>query len=167
MKTIPLTQGKVAMVDDEDFEDLSKSKWYALWQGHVRSYYAIRGIWNGRNMSSERMHRRILGLESGDKRQVDHINHDTLDNRKENLRIVTHRENQENRRNKSKHGVGVYKNKSGFQVMVYADGKLHYLGMFRTTNDATEARNRFLELRRRLRNVKNYIAHRADAGAEV
>ena len=99
MKKIPLTQGQVALVDDADYEWLSRWKWCAMWCSSTDSFYAVRHIRlpNGK-WTTLRMHRAILGLERGDSRQVDHENHDTLDERRENLRIVTHQENQWNQR---------------------------------------------------------------------
>jgi hypothetical protein len=98
MKEIKLTQGKVAMVDDEDFEFLNQWKWNAHkchnWKGD--NYYSERGI-HQRGRKPEiiiiSMHRLIMGVERNDKRKVDHINHNTLDNRKENLRVCTNQQN--------------------------------------------------------------------------
>ncbi len=83
MKTIPLTQGKVAMVDDEEFVRLSKSKWY--WDGH----YVVRG----RNPTI-RMHREILKPPSG--MNIDHRDHNGLNNQKSNLRFCTTAQNMAN-----------------------------------------------------------------------
>lgn len=81
MKTIVLTQGKVALVDDGDFEFLSKFKWHAHKDRHT--YYARAK----RGGATLRMHRLICGdPEPGF--VIDHINGDGLDNRRENLRIV-------------------------------------------------------------------------------
>lgn len=90
------------------------------------------------------MHRVIMGLEPGDKREVDHINRDKLDNRKSNLRIVTSGENNRNRSKKKKKSgsrfLGVSKNKSGFMARMYDfDGNQVYLGNFRHEVDAAEA----------------------------
>lgn len=101
MKLIPLTKGYHAMVDDEDHEWLSQHKW------HVQDG---RLVYAGRKLGGYAllMHRKIMGLERGDKRQVDHINGNGLDNRKENLRICTHIENCRNSR-KSKRGASMFK----------------------------------------------------------
>lgn len=86
MKEILLTQNQVALVDDADFEWLSQWKWYAIWSPGIKGFYAVRRgrLPDGRR-SLIRMHRQILGLDMADKRQGDHVNHDTLDNRRENL----------------------------------------------------------------------------------
>ena len=99
MKQIELTQNQVTIVDDSDFEQLSKHKWQAWWNKCTRSFYAIR---NGRKADGKRikvsMAREILGLKRGDKLQADHRDHNTLDNRRANLRIVTCQQNHFNRK---------------------------------------------------------------------
>ena len=82
-KTIPLTQGKVAIVDDADFDWLNQWKWYAI---HRRSiwYAETRDRSTGRCI---RMHRLITKVQPD--LQVDHRNRDGLDNRRCNLRCCT------------------------------------------------------------------------------
>jgi hypothetical protein len=80
-KIISLTRGKEAIVDDEDFEYLSKFKW--CYCGGERQNYAIRGISN----TTIRMHTEIMKPPKG--LVIDHINGNGLDNRKINLRICT------------------------------------------------------------------------------
>jgi hypothetical protein len=97
-RTIPLTKGKVAIVDAADYDWLMQWNWWASKHRKSPSFYALSAkVINGR-LRTLSMHRVILGLDFGDKRQGDHINHDTLDNRRTNLRVVT---NQENSFNKS------------------------------------------------------------------
>lgn len=98
MKQISLTQDKVALVDDADYEELSKHKWYAL-RHHSGNFYGVRHSTtvNGKRYLI-RMSRQILGLEYRDLRQADHINHTTLDNRQVNLRICTNQENARNQK---------------------------------------------------------------------
>ena len=97
MRYIPLTQNKYTIVDDADYPELSKYSWFA--QKQHSGYYAIRNssLINGKRHPI-RMHRQILGLEHGDKRVGDHIHHNTLDNRRNNLRICTNAENLKNRK---------------------------------------------------------------------
>ena len=87
MKTIPLTQGKIALVDDEDYSSLASRKWH----------YNVSGYACG-NMMGKRvfMHRELIKATVD--LEVDHINGDTLDNRKSNLRLCTHAENMRNRK---------------------------------------------------------------------
>ena len=153
MSKVNLTKGLKSLVDNQNYEDISQFKWCVSWNPKTKSYYARREIYLGggaknRRRKTELMHRRIMHLEKGDKRQVDHINHNTLDNRKQNLRIVTNRVNQSNRRDQSKYGVGITFDKRcvsrPFGARVYIDGKCHHLGMFTTARKARTARKKFL-----------------------
>ncbi len=101
MKTIELTQEKVAIVDDEDYEHLNQFKWYFHNVG-----YAARTIYNNGKQGIVLMHRLINDTLEG--LDTDHINHIKLDNRKDNLRTVTRSENQHNRL-KNKKGSSIYK----------------------------------------------------------
>jgi len=94
---IPLTQGQFATVDPADYNYLSSFKWCALWNKGNASFYACRKSprINGKQQTI-RMHRDILGLLPGDSRVADHINRDTLDNTRSNLRIATCAENNRN-----------------------------------------------------------------------
>ena len=92
-RRIPLTKGQFALVDDADYEVLSKHSWYA---SGVRFYAARRRKDNERNPRKlVYMHRELLGVESSSL-HVDHINGNRLDNRRSNLRIVTVAENAQN-----------------------------------------------------------------------
>jgi len=151
--TIPLTQGQVALVDERDFYQLRKHNWYAWFNKDTQSFYARRNIKKGYKRTSQWMHRFILGLEHGDKCQGDHVNHNTLDNRRENLRIVTNRKNQENRRDQSKYGVGVKidKRDGKFRIQVQVNGRRESVGYFSTVEEAQEAREKFLRKTSRMR----------------
>jgi len=105
MKEIPLTQGKVALVDDEDYERVSGYKWHAFHAG--RTWYARRG--NGGPL----MHRMILRLAKSTP-SIDHINHNGLDNRRENLRICSQKDNLGNRRKTLSPTSSQYKGVSWF-----------------------------------------------------
>ena len=100
MKHIKLTQNKVALVDDSDYEWLNQWKWYAL-KGRT-TYYAYReinlgsGTRENRKRTSTSIHQMIMNTPTG--QQVDHINHNGLDNRKANLRICTSMQNSQNAR---------------------------------------------------------------------
>ena len=91
MKEIYLTQGKTAIVDDDDFDHLNQFKWF------YHNGYAVRhGCRKGAKRDTQiRMHREILNNPQG---IVDHINGNRSDNRKSNLRISDKTRNMANSR---------------------------------------------------------------------
>ena len=123
-KIIPLSKGKFAIIDEDDFELISKYKWSATEPDHRRCIYArtnIKGA-DGKYYT-ERMHRLILGMKKGDGKIVDHINGDGLDNRKSNLRISSSSDNAANvpihRGNKSGYkGVSFLKDRGTWRTEV-------------------------------------------------
>jgi hypothetical protein len=139
MKEIPLTQGQVAIVDDGDFEWLSQWKWKAFTATAMKTAYAYR--------SKKRvilMHRAIMGEPTG--KVVDHINHDTLDNRRDNLRTCTWRESNFNRLRQSNNRsgyIGVFWDKwhNRWKAMITVDGKQVRLGSFKDAVSAARARD--------------------------
>ena len=97
MKKIKLTRNQYVLVDDADYNWLNQWKWYAhLTHQGAKTFYAARAS----KSVHIYMHRLIIGLRPNDKRMTDHINHNGLDNRRCNLRIVTRSENSRNRRRK-------------------------------------------------------------------
>lgn len=147
MKQIPLTKGQVAIVDDRDFKHLSKFKWCAHVTNSGQRFYAVR-----RTVKSERrtkgdtlrlMHHEIMG--SHDELQIDHVNRNSLDNRRENLRFASPSENRFNRKQKrGKTGwIGVYLSGRGPRCWanVHAYGFNHYLGTFPDAESAAAARD--------------------------
>lgn len=90
MKEIPLTRGYVALVDDEDYNWLNQWKWCADGNG-----YATRSVGGKRTQKKLYMHRLVNKTPEG--LQTDHINRNRCDNRKENLKAVTPKENQQNK----------------------------------------------------------------------
>jgi hypothetical protein len=140
MKTIPLTQGLLTMVDDEDFDILSRVKWCVAWT--YRNFYAVRGVLICGKIKRITLHREIMNAPKG--MEVDHINHNTLDNRKINLRICTRSENQHNQRKQKKNTSGfkgVFWNKTAkkWHAQIKANGKKKYLGLYDTPEAAARA----------------------------
>lgn len=91
MKQIRLTQGLYALVSDSDYKALNIYKWTASLESNNKKFYAIRWL-DGKKI---RMHRAIMKnqLIKDPSLVVDHINHNSLDNRRSNLRVCTQREN--------------------------------------------------------------------------
>ena len=137
MKTIQLTQGKFAIVDDEDFDRLMA---IGKWQFH-HSGYASRTR-HGGNRKFISMHRLITDCPA--RMEVDHLNLDKLDNRKENLRVATKNQNMHNRpvlKNNALGIKGVRKTKKGlFQARLKLFGKIVFNKAFRTPEEAAAAR---------------------------
>ena len=134
-KHIELTQGKVAIVDDADFDWLNKWKWHA--HKSKNNWYAEREEL-GRTI---KMHRAIVGTMND---QVDHINNNGLDNRRSNIRTCSTSENQMNRakpRNNTSgyKGVDFRKDKKRFRALIQVGKKQIYLGLFKTKEEAAKA----------------------------
>ena len=143
MKQIQLTQGKIALVDDADYEWLSQWKWYAK-KGR-NTFYALRQarLPDGKRRTI-RMHRVILGLEYGDKRQGDHCNHNGLANWRDNLRSCINAENGRNQRpqkgRSSKYrGVCWRNDRHKWRSSIKIDGHTVYLGCFDNETEAAKA----------------------------
>jgi hypothetical protein len=134
MKEIILTQGKVALVDDEDFIELNKYKWYA--HHSKNKWYAIRYNKGYKNI---KMHRQILNFP----KETDHINGNGLDNQRSNLRICNHSQNMANmekRKNATSHfkGVTFHKKNRKWIARLGNNGGV-YIGSFTNETDAGKA----------------------------
>lgn len=123
----------VILVDDEDYDALCAHRWYLLGRGRWRYAY---------NRHIGLMHRLIV--KAAAECLVDHINGDTFDNRKENLRLVTRQQNSMNRgasRNNTsgRRGVTYHRSKQKWQAQIQYEGRNRYLGLFETVDEASRA----------------------------
>jgi len=144
MKYIELTQGYKTMVDDEDFEWLNQWKWHLKNTG--KNLYAARGIWDNDRGNNRfiRMHRLIMGASGSI--QVDHINRNTLDNRRCNLRLCDNAQNHWNsgvKRNNTSgfKGVDWLKKNKKWRARLHFHGKEVHIGCFKNKLDAALAYN--------------------------
>ncbi len=136
MKEIKMPCGRVALVDDEDFDVMSALSWHVNKDG-----YAQRQPGGRVGRKTILMHRAIMGLET--KQRVDHKNLNRLDNRKENLRFATKSQNQWNRGLSRANKTGfkrVFRHPHGrYSSSIGVFGKTIYLGMFSTPEEAHAA----------------------------
>jgi hypothetical protein len=141
------------LIDTDDLCKISKyNAWFVFYSRNSQGFYAQAHYKLNGKIKSIQMHRLIMNPEYGE--LVDHINHDTLDNKKKNLRIVTNAENMQNRlgsnrNNKSSNYRGVSWNKRAQKWEAYTmlNTKRKYLGLFNNELDAARATS---EARRKL-----------------
>ncbi len=134
---IPLTKGKVAIVDDADAEMLSQYRWCYLSVGYAARHERI----NGKDRMIL-MHRFLLSASP--EQLVDHINGNGLDNRRENIRLCTKADNQRNQRRNSKNttgykGVSFDKGRGKYIASIQVLGTQIHLGRFSTAEEASKA----------------------------
>ena len=147
MREIQLTQGKVALVDDADFEWLNNWKWYAHKNG--KTVYAHR---NSKTVDGRRvtiaMHCVIMGCPPKGF-EIDHCSGNSLNNQRHNLRFVTHRQNTQNKKNIDKSsqfpGVSWIERDQIFQAKIQIGGKHKNLGSFLTELQAFQAYQQAVE----------------------
>jgi hypothetical protein len=145
VKEIRLTQGKVALVDNDDYEKLNKYKWYAH-RGSTGGFYAIRwgkkgGTYEGKKI---KMHREIMCFPS---MCIDHINNDGLDNQKHNLRICDSSKNNYNKKLQKNNtsgliGVTWHKRHKKWYAFIAKNRKRFFLGSFGTKKEASDKRDK-------------------------
>jgi hypothetical protein len=136
MKTVPLSKGLFALVDDEDYELVIQYKW------HESGRYAMSWKYGPNGYQKHfSMHRLILGVRQGV--IIDHINGNEFDNRKENLRICTTAQNAMNKKRSSSNtsgykGVSFDKKRNKYCSAIKYSGKTINLGRYKTAIEAHE-----------------------------
>lgn len=131
-----IIEGKVFYFDKEDY-NLIKDYYWNVFKGYVVSETNKQDV-------KTRMHRLIMNCIDKNL-DVDHINHNTVDNRKENLRIVTRSQNQMNMQGRSNNTSGVAgvifnKNANKWAVAIQKDNKRIHLGVFDNFDEAVKVR---------------------------
>ena len=139
MKEIQLTQGKVALVNDEDFEKLNQFKWHLA--KYRKSSYAIRNITVNGKQKKIPMHCAVMNGKG-----IDHIDHNGLNNQRSNLRFCTKSENAMNNQKQKNctsiyKGVYFFKRDKKWMAHIELNGKQTYLGTFSSEVDAALAYN--------------------------
>lgn len=139
-RTIPLTQGQVAIVDDADHQWLSQHRWHVTVHPHTR--YAIRHDRSDQPSAKLYMHRAILNPEPG--MEVDHINSDGLDNRRCNLRLCRRKQNCANMQKRPNcssryKGVTWHRARRKWAAQIGHNYRHYYLGLFDHEEDAARA----------------------------
>jgi len=137
MKEIPLTKGKFALVDDEDYSWLSSKPWYA--RINKKTSYAQRHLPSHKGVIE--MHRMIMNPPQN--LEVDHIDGNGLNNQRSNLRIVTHRQNSRNlhivKKNKllgAYHVPQLSKERPWVSKIKFNHNETRNLGYFKTAEEA-------------------------------
>lgn len=145
MKKIKLQSGKYTKVDDDNYEYLNQFKW--RWRKLTNSLYVYRMYYIGNGKyKHESMHRIIMNAPKG--MDVDHIDHNGLNNQKSNLRIVTRSQNMMNtkkiQKNKSSKYKGVvwFKPIKKWQVRIMINYKYISIGYFDSEDEAGLAYNK-------------------------
>lgn len=135
MTTINLSQNKIALVDDEDYEYLSQFKWHAWESRKSGKFYATHSTRDPitHKIDTIRMHRVIMNAP--DDKDVDHWDGDGLNNQKSNLRLATGSQNQHNRSKNINNtsgfkGVTYYKNTNKWICRIRLNGKDIHIGYF-------------------------------------
>lgn len=151
MKTIELHSRKYAglraLIDDEEFESLSKYHWLVLRGAGKGSFYAYANAIVDGEKRQVSMSRMILGLPCGNV-EVDHKDGNTLNNQKENLRTCSHSQNLMNQNKQGKISASGYKGvsfhrKTGlWHARVHAAGKTYSFGYHKTPFEAARVRDR-------------------------
>lgn len=134
-QSIPLTRGYTALVDDSDYNRVRAVKWLFVGSG-----YAGRFVTRNGNKKLVYLHRFLLNAQPG--QRVDHINGDRLDNRRENLRVVTPSQNLQNRKGSphttsGRKGVCWHRERGKWHVRISVNGTRIHLGYHDDLETAT------------------------------
>ncbi|SPF51173.1 HNH endonuclease family protein [Candidatus Desulfosporosinus infrequens] len=131
------------LIDREDLEIAQKggAKWHALWSEGTSSFYAISNVSISEGLKPKRLHRLITNCP--DDLVVDHVDHDTLNNTKGNLRNVTHSVNMQNRKAECKtnsgfRGVSWRKSSKKWRAYLMINRKQIGLGVYKELEQAVK-----------------------------
>lgn len=138
---LPLSQGKVTVIDFDDFEKVRGTKWHAMKTGGI--WYAVRSVWNKATKSQTRvfLSKFLLGAQES---PVDHKDNDGLNNRRTNLRTCSDTQNNQNRRGRSGSsstfkGVSWRKDMLKWKASICVNALQIHLGYFKDESEAARA----------------------------
>lgn len=141
-KEIECTKGKVALVDDDDYPLVSQFRWFS-WVSSSGTWYARRTVTDGSGRGSASMHRTIMCPP--DNLDVDHINGDGMDNRRENLRVCTTKQNCANTKlplpKSGYRGVYYDADRRRWLAQVTINGRSKVVGRFKSPSQAAISRD--------------------------
>lgn len=144
MKTISSFQGDTILVDDSDYEWISSFKWSVKKAPGRPAYARTTLIDSSGAKTTASMHRMIIRPDAG--QVVDHIDHNTLNNQRSNLRVCTVAENCRNSRKRNglhlPKGVSFISRDQRYQAYIYVNGRRVYLGNYLDQREAAHAYNR-------------------------
>jgi len=131
---------KVILIDDENYDWLIKYKWYLDITGYARI-----NIWISGKRTQKLIHQLIINSQKGE--EIDHIDRNTLNNQKENLRVVNKAQNQMNSKSRNGSvskfkGVGWHKRDKKWTAKICLNYKTRWLGYFNNEIDAAKAYNK-------------------------
>lgn len=142
---IPLSKDRgSALIDAEDAERVLGHRWFMTSNGYVATSRR-----HGDANETVLLHRLLLGLERGDRRQVDHIDGNRMDCRRCNMRIVTAAQNRQNQTPVRDgcvsrfRGVSLHRKTGMWVASAQLDGRSYHLGLFRSEEDAAETARRW------------------------
>ncbi len=142
MKEIPLTKGMYAIIDDENFDLVLQFNWHASGSKTSDIYYAARASKPKGTPGRIQLMQELIVGKAPEGMVTDHKNRNGLDNRKENLRFVTRRQNLLNS-NAGDNFKNIYKVSGKFMVQIKYNGVLRYLGLYKTHEEAIDVRDDF------------------------
>ncbi|GMA50168.1 hypothetical protein GCM10025857_15250 [Alicyclobacillus contaminans] len=133
------------LIDTSDLEKVMSydCRWFARWMPRQGVYYIRSYHYLNRKRTNLYLHRLVVDAPPG--MVVDHINHNTLDNRKSNLRIVTNAENLQNTRGAQKNsttgirGVSWHKKQKKWEAQLRVNNRQIHVGYFDDIRDAERA----------------------------
>ncbi len=171
MREIQLTQGKMALVDDEDFEKVSQFKWFAIYNKKTNAFSAgkkIRGLDNKKRIIY--MHQFIMGSHlKGTNYSVNHIDSNLLNNQKINLRVCNSSQRSANKTINSKNntsgykGVSFDKSRSKYIAVIQIKSKKLTIGRFHSLSEAALAYNKkAIEVFGEFASINNIMGGRQD-----